>query len=129
MIFRHEKFENLINVHLIIVLDICFSGIAKSRSGKQKNAAMETAAKGDRTLVDTKVAMEFAESWNPVIKSKIRTSTAIIYKTVIFCLFVFELLDNLLNKLIHNDFNICYCRVLILLSGAQNYKNIITFMN
>lgn len=90
---------------------------------------METAAKGDRTLVDTKVAMEFAESWNPVIKSKIRISTAIIYKTVIFCLFEFELLDNLLNELIHNDFNICYCRVLILLSGVQNYKNIITFMN
>lgn len=54
---------------------------------KLKKAAMETAAKGERTLVDTTVAIEFAESWNPLIKSNTRTNPTIIYKNVICSLF------------------------------------------
>ncbi len=37
---------------------------------KLKNAAQKTAAKGDRTRVDTTVAIEFAESCIPLMKSK-----------------------------------------------------------
>ena len=37
---------------------------------KLKNAAKTTAFRGERTLVDTTVDMEFAESWNPFVKSK-----------------------------------------------------------
>ena len=37
---------------------------------KLKNAAKTTAFRGDRTLVETTVDMEFAESWNPLVKSK-----------------------------------------------------------
>jgi len=45
---------------------------------KLKNAAIETAARGERTFVETTVAIEFAESWNPFIKSNIRTNPTII---------------------------------------------------
>jgi len=37
---------------------------------KLKNAAHKTAYFGERTRVETTVAMEFAESWNPFIASK-----------------------------------------------------------
>jgi hypothetical protein len=37
---------------------------------KLKTAAHTTAAEGDSTRVETTVAMEFAASWNPLIKSK-----------------------------------------------------------
>src|SRR6478736_4788764 len=39
-------------------------------AAKLKNAAQPTAASGLRTRVPTIVAMEFAESWNPLLKSK-----------------------------------------------------------
>src|SRR6478672_1579819 len=39
-------------------------------AAKLKNAAHSTAAKGLRTRVPTIVAMEFAESWKPLLKSK-----------------------------------------------------------
>src|SRR5688572_18125402 len=41
---------------------------------KLKNAAQITAFRGDRTRVDTTVAMEFAASWKPFRKSKIRAN-------------------------------------------------------
>ena len=37
---------------------------------KLKNAAQTTAKLGDRTRVETTVAMELAASWNPLTKSK-----------------------------------------------------------
>src|SRR5512139_1312789 len=37
---------------------------------KLKNAAQTTAVSGESTRVPTIVAMEFAESWNPLMKSK-----------------------------------------------------------
>lgn len=40
---------------------------------KLKKAARITADKGDKTLVETIVAIELAESWNPFRKSKINT--------------------------------------------------------
>lgn len=44
---------------------------------KLNAAAQITACTGVRTLVDTTVAIEFAASWNPFIKSKITASTII----------------------------------------------------
>src|SRR3954470_2985966 len=41
-------------------------------AAKLKNAAQNTAAKGLRTRVPTMVAMEFAESWKPLLKSKMK---------------------------------------------------------
>jgi hypothetical protein len=38
---------------------------------------METAARGESTFVETTVAIEFAESWNPFIKSNTRTNPTI----------------------------------------------------
>jgi hypothetical protein len=37
-----------------------------------KKAAIVTAFRGDRTFVATTVAIAFAESWNPLMKSKNR---------------------------------------------------------
>ena len=39
-------------------------------AAKLKNAAKATALRGERTLVETTVEIEFAESWNPLVKSK-----------------------------------------------------------
>jgi hypothetical protein len=50
---------------------------------KLKNAAITTAANGDNTFVETMQAMEFAESWNPLIKSKTITNAIIIARNVI----------------------------------------------
>jgi hypothetical protein len=50
---------------------------------KLKKAAIITAAKGERTFVDTTVAIELAESWKPFIKSKIKTSPIRMYKYII----------------------------------------------
>jgi len=36
---------------------------------KLKNAAQATAKRGESTRVETTVAMEFAASWNPLMKS------------------------------------------------------------
>lgn len=36
---------------------------------KLKNAAHTTASRGERTRVETTVAIEFAESWKPLLKS------------------------------------------------------------
>ena len=40
-----------------------------------KTAAMDTATFGDKTLVDTDVAIAFAVSWKPFMKSKITART------------------------------------------------------
>jgi len=53
------------------------------KATKLKVAASKTAEKGDKTLVETTVAIEFAESWNPLMKSKIRTKVITMYKKVI----------------------------------------------
>jgi len=50
---------------------------------KLKKAAKTTAEKGERTLVDTTVAIELAESWKPFMKSKTRIRAIKIYKNVI----------------------------------------------
>jgi hypothetical protein len=50
---------------------------------KLKKAAIPTAATGERTFVETTVAIELAESWKPFIKSKIKTIAIRIYKNVI----------------------------------------------
>jgi hypothetical protein len=42
---------------------------------KLKKAAHNTAVRGDRTLVETTVAIELAESWKPFMKSKHRATT------------------------------------------------------
>ena len=42
---------------------------------KFKNAAQATAVIGASTRVDTTVAMEFAASWKPLMKSKARATT------------------------------------------------------
>ena len=44
---------------------------------KLKNAAQATASRGDRTRVETTVAMEFAESWNPLRKSNVRANSMV----------------------------------------------------
>ena len=42
-----------------------------------KKAAQITAALGERTRVETTVAMELAESWKPLMKSKINATMTI----------------------------------------------------
>ena len=42
---------------------------------KLKNAAQKTATPGERTRVETTVAMELALSWKPLMKSKISATT------------------------------------------------------
>ncbi len=56
----------------IIPLPIAFAtAVPKTnRATKLKNAAQHTAATGLSTRVPTTVAMELAESWNPLMKSK-----------------------------------------------------------
>jgi hypothetical protein len=39
-----------------------------------KTAAHTTATDGERTRVETTVAMEFAESWKPLMKSKMNAT-------------------------------------------------------
>src|SRR6476469_8612510 len=46
-------------------------------AAKLKKAAHNTAASGLRTRVPTIVAMEFAESWNPLLKSKTKANAMI----------------------------------------------------
>ena len=41
--------------------------LKKRNATKLKNAAHTTAARGERTRVDTTVAIEFAASWNPLM--------------------------------------------------------------
>ena len=62
---------------------------------KLKNAAIPTAAKGERTFVETTVAIELAESWNPFIKSKTKTSPINIYKNVMLIILNREWSNNL----------------------------------
>jgi hypothetical protein len=53
----------------------------KTRNARKSNiAARHTTAKGESTFVETTVAIEFAESWNPLMKSKISTRPIIIYR-------------------------------------------------
>jgi hypothetical protein len=54
---------------------------------KLKKAAILTAATGDKTFVETIVAIELAESWNPLMKSKMRTRATTIIRNVI-CVFL-----------------------------------------
>ena len=44
----------------------------RNAATKLKNAAQKTAVKGESTRVDTTVAIEFAESCIPLMKSKTR---------------------------------------------------------
>ena len=63
---------------------VCATLRGKMRKAtKLKVAANATAEKGERTFVDTTVAIELAESWNPLMKSKIRTRVITITKNVI----------------------------------------------
>ena len=54
-------------------------------AAKLKMAAQMTAASGLRTRVPTIVAMEFAESWKPLLKSKMNATAMIAttYKTTV----------------------------------------------
>jgi hypothetical protein len=60
-------------------LIIPFPMVVATLRGKTANAtklktdAKTTAEKGDNTFVETTVAIELAESWNPLMKSKTRT--------------------------------------------------------
>jgi len=51
---------------------------------KLKNAAHITACAGVSTLVETMVAIELAESWNPFMKSKHKARKMIMIKNVIY---------------------------------------------
>jgi hypothetical protein len=52
------------------------TAVPKMRNAtKLKNAAHATARRGDSTLVETTVAMEFAASWKPLTKSKPSATT------------------------------------------------------
>src|SRR3954468_16151940 len=56
----------------------------RKRPMKLKAAAQTTATEGESTRVETTVAMEFAESWNPLMKSKMNaTSTIAITKLAV----------------------------------------------
>src|SRR5256885_4483423 len=47
------------------------TAVPNRKTARKLNAAAHTtAAEGDSTRVDTTVAMEFAASWNPLMKSK-----------------------------------------------------------
>src|SRR5689334_9026672 len=63
----------------IIPLPIVLATAVPSRKAatKLKNAAHATASLGDRTRVDTTVAMLLAASWNPLRKSKISAVTTV----------------------------------------------------
>jgi hypothetical protein len=63
----------------IIPLPIVFAmAVPKVNAAtKFQNAAHATAANGESTRVDTTVAMEFAASWNPLMKSKISATRTI----------------------------------------------------
>ena len=50
---------------------------AGERRGEVENAAQITAASGLSTRVPTIVAMEFAESWKPLMKSKTNATRTI----------------------------------------------------
>src|SRR5512132_3859100 len=54
---------------------------------KLKKAAQKTAASGDRTRVETTVAIEFAESCIPLMKSKMSATTMIARMNVMRALF------------------------------------------
>src|SRR5258705_1785941 len=53
----------------------------KRKAMKLKNAAQTTAARGDSTRVETTVAIEFAASWKPLMKSNERASAMIDHTT------------------------------------------------
>lgn len=57
--------------------------LKKRNATKLKNAAHATAGNGDNTFVDTTVAIELAESWNPLMKSNIKTKAITTYKNSI----------------------------------------------
>src|SRR5512145_3493953 len=67
---------------LTIPLAIVFAtAVVKTNAAmKLKNAAQATAKLGERTRVDTTVAIEFAASWKPLMKSK-ASATRIIART------------------------------------------------
>src|SRR3954468_9440804 len=57
------------------------------KAAKLKSAAQSTAWKGVSTLVETMVAIEFAASWKPLMKSKISASTMITTRKAISLFF------------------------------------------
>ena len=74
-------------------------------AAKLKNAAQNTAASGLSTRVPTIVAMEFAESWKPLMKSK-RKATAMIattYQTTAAQAFLMEMLCTALATPMHRS--------------------------
>ena len=64
---------------------------------KLKKAAQITADNGERTFVETTVAIEFAASWKPLIKSKTNARNMITKINSIFDL-CFKILDFSLTK-------------------------------
>jgi hypothetical protein len=50
---------------------------------KLKKAAIITATNGESTFVETTSAIEFAESWNPFKKSKVKVNATTIYRIII----------------------------------------------
>ncbi len=57
---------------------VCATPVPKIRKAtKLKKAAQTTACRGDRTRVETMVAMEFAASCMPLVKSKARATAMI----------------------------------------------------
>jgi hypothetical protein len=57
-------------------------GAKMNMAMKLKNAAHSTATRGERTRVDTTVAIELAASWNPLIRSN-RSAMAMVTTTMI----------------------------------------------
>ena len=76
-----------------------YSAIKKAT--KLKNADQITAWVGERTLVETTVAMEFAASWKPFMKSKTMARTIIAIRKPILCVFYDYGLYDLANMLCH----------------------------
>ena len=62
-------------IPLPIVCATCSGNTTKAT--KLKKAAQTTAGRGDSTRVDTTVAIEFAASWKPLMKSKASAITTI----------------------------------------------------
>lgn len=59
----------------MILLMVLATAVPKVKAAmKLKKAAKATARRGVRTLVETTVAMELAESWKPLVKSKIKAT-------------------------------------------------------
>ena len=63
-------FVSTISSWMILLMVLATATPNANAAIKLKKAANATAFRGESTLVDTTVDMEFAESWNPLVKSK-----------------------------------------------------------